>query len=99
MKANNLSKETIEKVFSLYREITNRHGNPPSLEDINEKFSKNLPFEVVSGGFRWSSKLIFKKENNGFLVEFVYNERLPKFMLESLKLMKNNFDEKIKNII
>ena len=99
MKVNNLSQETIGKVFSLYREITNRHGNPPSLEEINEKFSKDISFEVVSGGFRWSSKLIFKKEANGFSVEFVYNERLPKFMLESLKLMKEEFDKKIKTII
>lgn len=95
MKVNNLSQETIRKIFSLYKEITNRHGNPPSNEEMNEKFSKNLPFEVVSGGFRWSSKLIFKKESNCFSVEFVYNERLPKFMLESLKLMKERFDKEI----
>ena len=98
MQVNNLTQEVIDNIFSIYKEVTNRHGNSPKLEEIEEKFSKGFSFEVSSGEFKWSSKIVFKKEEDNISIEFIYNQKLPSFMLQSLKLMKEQFEEKIKKI-
>ena len=94
----NLNQEKINRIFSIYQEIINKPVITPSLNEIEEKFKKNIPYEYAAKGFQWTSKLRFSIKDNEVLVEFVYNERVPKFMIESLKLMKKDFEEKIKNI-
>ena len=93
----NLNQEKINRIFSIYQEIINKPVITPSLNEIEEKFKKNIPYEYVAKGFQWTSKLKFSRKDK-ILIEFVYNERVPKFMIESLKLMKKDFEEKIKDI-
>lgn len=94
----NLNQEKINRIFSIYQEIINKPVDIPSLIDIQEKLNKNIPYEFTTKGFQWTSKLRFSRKDNEVLIEFVYNERVPKFMIESLKLMKKDFEERIKGV-
>lgn len=96
---NNLNQEKINKIFSLYKEVTNKPVVIPTLQEVKERLNKNLAYEYATKGFQWTSKLIFTKQGDKILIEFIYNERVPRFMIESLKLMKQEFDKKIKDYL
>nr|MBI4156917.1 hypothetical protein [Candidatus Woesearchaeota archaeon] len=93
----NLNQEKINRIFSIYQEIINKPVITPSLDEIKDKLERNIAYEYAAKGFQWTSKLRFSRKDE-ILIEFVYNERVPKFMIESLKLMKKDFEEKIKDI-
>src|SRR3989338_2017235 len=95
MKREKLTKEILEDIFSIYRELTGGNWGTPGFSYTGFKLKNSKFFEFKDAPVdRWSSKFVIRKEEDKLSFEFLINENNP--MREKMIPLKEKFNEGVK---
>jgi len=96
VKPDQLTQETLDKVFEIYRDVTHSHAPRAILEEVTAALNGKGNFEWRSGPEdRWSSKLRIEKVDDSIYFGFVVNPELSMAMMRALDRMKQDFNREV----